>query len=116
MVQATLALLGALLIVTPWFFPWYVLWLVSLAAVITPTRHERVKRALMGSTLVFSASAFLIYLFRGYPPVGDWVGLVGLTTIGPPLVVLLVLLLPRKNTTSILRCVTKLNEFENRIQ
>ena len=94
MVQATLAVLGALLIVTPWFFPWYVLWLVSLAAISIPTHDERVKYALVGSTLIFSASAFLIYLFRGYPPVGDWVGLVGLTTIGPPLVVLLFLLLP----------------------
>ncbi len=91
MVRATLALLGALLIVTPWFFPWYVLWLVGLAAVSIPTQHEQVNYALVGSVLVFSASAFLIYLFRGYPPVGDWVGLVGLTTIGPPLVVLLFL-------------------------
>lgn len=98
MVQATLALLGALLIVTPWFFPWYVLWLVGLAAVSIPTHHERVTCALVGSTLVFSASAFVIYLFRGYPPIGDWVGLVGLTTIGPPLVVLLFLLLPHKST------------------
>ncbi len=99
MVQATLALLGALLIVTPWFFPWYVIWLVSLAAISTPSHHERVKYALVGSTLVFSASAFLIYLFRGYPPVGDWVGFVCLTTIGPPLVVLLFLLLPGKTST-----------------
>ncbi len=97
MVQATLALLGALLIVTPWFFPWYVVWLVSLAAVSIPMPHERVKRALVGSTLVFSASAFLIYLFRGYPPIGNWIGLTSLTTIGPPLVTLLFLLLPRKS-------------------
>ena len=99
MVQAMLALLGALLIVTPWFFPWYVLWLVGLAAVSIPTHQERVKRALISSTLVFSASALLIYLFRGYPPIGIWVGLDGLTTIGPPLVVLLFLLLARKSIT-----------------
>ncbi len=99
MVQATLALLGALLIVTPWFFPWYVIWLVSLAAVSIPTHYERMKYALVGSTLAFSASAFLIYLFRGYPPIGNWIGLTSLTTIGPPLVILLFLLLPGKNIT-----------------
>ncbi len=97
MVQATLALLGALLIVTPWFFPWYVIWLVSLASISIPMPQERVKRALVGSTLVFSASAFLIYLFRGYPPVGNWIGLTSLTTIGPPLITLLLLSLPHKS-------------------
>ncbi len=99
-VQATLALLGALLIVTPWFFPWYVLWIVSLAALCLPTQKEPVKRALVSSTLVFSASAFLIYLFRGYPPIGDWRGLTSLTTIGPPLITLLFLLLTRKHADS----------------
>ena len=99
MVQATLALLGALLIVTPWFFPWYVIWLVGLAALCVPAPHEWRKRVLVGSTLTFSASAFLIYLFRGYPPIGDWIGFTSLTTIGPPLIVLLVLLLPRKSST-----------------
>ena len=97
-VQATLALLGALLIVTPWFFPWYVLWIVSLAALCLPTQKEHVKRALVGSTLAFSASALTIYLFRGYPPIGDWGGLTSLTTIGPPLITLIFLLLPRKRT------------------
>ncbi len=115
MVQATLALLGALLIVTPWFFPWYVLWLVSLAGISIPTHHERVKRALVGSTLVFSASAFLIYLFRGYPPIGDWVGLVGLTTIGPPLVALLFLLLPHKSTVHTLQSITEPIEVTNQL-
>ena len=98
LVQATLALLGGLLIVTPWFFPWYVLWLVGLAALCVAAYDEPVKRALVGSTLVFSASALFIYLFRGYPPVGDWIGYASLTTIGPPLVVLLMLLFKRKGS------------------
>ncbi len=99
MVRATLATLGALLIVTPWFFPWYVIWLVSLAVVSLPDMHENyVGRALMASTFTFSASALLIYLFRGYPPIGDWIGFASLTTIGPPLIVFLFFLLSRKNT------------------
>jgi len=93
MVRVALALLGALLIVTPWFFPWYVLWLVSLAAITLPTPHERVTLALIGGALTFSGSAFFVYLFRGYAPVGGWIGFTSLTTIGPPLVIFLFILL-----------------------
>ena len=89
MVYATLATLGVLLVVTPWFFPWYVLWLVALAAVAPPERSNRVGQALVWSTLTFSTTAFFLYLFRGYPPVGDWIGFTSLTTIGPPLLVFL---------------------------
>ncbi len=89
---ASLGVLGALLIVTPWFFPWYVIWLVGLAAISAP--YDRIGRALAGASLTFSASAFCIYLYaRGIPPVGTWIGLTFLTTISPPIVVLLALLL-----------------------
>ncbi len=89
---ASLSVLGALLIVTPWFFPWYVIWLVGLAAICAP--YDLVGRALACAALTFSASAFCIYLYeRGIPPVGTWIGLTFLTTIGPPIVVLLALLL-----------------------
>lgn len=100
---ATLASLGALLLVTPWFFPWYVVWLLGLAAICLPTsqnridRIDRIGRALVGATFVFSASAFFIYLFRGLTPIGAWEGFTFLTTIGPPLLTFLFLLpLPRK--------------------
>lgn len=93
---AALAILGAVLLVTPWFFPWYIIWLVGLAAICLPAMHERVGRSLLGFTLLFSASAHFIYFFRGYQPLGDWVGWTFLTTIGPPLIALLFLLiLPR---------------------
>ncbi|HEV2659492.1 MAG TPA: hypothetical protein VGU68_02770, partial [Ktedonobacteraceae bacterium] len=89
---ASLSVLGALLIVTPWFFPWYVIWLVGLAAICAP--YDRVGRVLTCAALTFSASAFSIYLYqRGIPPVGTWIGFTFLTTIGPPVVVLLALLL-----------------------
>jgi hypothetical protein len=48
-------------------------------------------RALLAFTLVFSASAFLTYLFKdGYPPFGTWTGLVFLTTIAPPILAFLI--------------------------
>ncbi len=88
---AALAALGALLIVTPWFYDWYITWLIGLAAVSLPLSHSRIGRALLAFTLTFSASAFLTYLFKdGYPPFGIWTGLLCLTTIVPPLLAFLI--------------------------
>ena len=88
---AALAALGVLLIVTPWFFSWYVTWLVGLAAVALPVRESRAGCALLASALAFSASAFFTYLFlSGYPPFGIWTGLICLTTITPPLLAFLI--------------------------
>ncbi len=98
---ASLAVLGVLLIVTPWFFSWYVTWLVGLAAVALPVRESRIGRALVVAALAFSASAFFTYLFLyGYAPFGAWTGLVCLTTIAPPLLAFLITYLwwqPMKN-------------------
>ena len=98
---AALAALGALLIVTPWFFDWYITWLIGLAAVSLPLSHSRVGRALLAFTLTFSASAFLTYLFKdGYPPFGIWTGLVCLTTIVPPLLAFLIAFITWHHTAS----------------
>jgi len=90
MVFAALAIFGALFIVTPWFFAWYVIWLVGLAIVCLPLSHEQFGRGLVAFTLTFSATAYLTYLFRGYPPLGEWNVFGWLATIGPPLLVLFV--------------------------
>jgi hypothetical protein len=93
LVLATLAVLGTLLLVTPWFFPWYVTWLVPLAIICLPTGQEKLSRALIGSTLVFSASSLCIYLYaRNAPPIGGWVGLTCLSTILPPILTFILLL------------------------
>jgi heme/copper-type cytochrome/quinol oxidase subunit 4 len=94
LVLASLATLGALLIVTPWFFPWYVVWLVGLAAICLPFARSRLGRSLVAASIAFSASAFFIYFFfHDLPPIGGWTGLTFLTTIGPPLLALLMGLL-----------------------
>jgi hypothetical protein len=88
---ASLAALGVLLIVTPWFYSWYITWIVSLAAVSVELRHTRAGRALLACTLTFSASALLTYLFVAeIPPFGMWIGLDFLWTIAPPVAALLV--------------------------
>jgi len=97
MILAALATLGALLIITPWFFAWYVTWLVGLAIVCLPVSNDRIGRALVAFTLTFSATAFITYLYHDYPPIGSW-NLPGwLAMIGLPLIVLFVFYMP-KNT------------------
>jgi hypothetical protein len=87
----SLATLGALLIVTPWFYSWYVTWLVGLVAVCLPLAQNRTGRSLLAFTLTYSATAFLTYLFKdGYPPFGIWIGPVCLITIMPPLLAFLI--------------------------
>ena len=88
---ASLAALGALLIITPWFYSWYITWIVGLAALVVALRHTRAGRALLAFSLAFSASALLTYLYLpGIPPFGLWSGLVFLVTIAPPITVMLV--------------------------
>src|SRR5438270_2483256 len=97
MVLAALATLGALLIVTPWSFAWYVTWLVGLAIVCLPVSNDRIGRALVAFTLTFSATALITYLYHDYPPIGSWNFPGWLAMIGLPLIVLFVLYMP-KNT------------------
>jgi hypothetical protein len=93
LVFAAIVTLGGLLIVTTWFFPWYVTWLVGLAAVTMPTAKERVGRALFAFALTFSASARLLYLFLGNSPLPNWDAIGYSAAVIPPLLVLLIVLI-----------------------
>ena len=104
MILAALATLGALLIVTPWFFAWYVTWLVGLAIVCLPVSHDRIGRALVAFTLTFSATALITYLYHDYPPIGSWNFPGWLAMIGLPLIVLSVFYIPKN--TRLLRSLT----------
>src|SRR5579872_1704749 len=88
-VLAILLTLGSLLIVTPWFFPWYVVWLVAFAAIVLPYSGDTIGRALTAFALVFSVSAFSVYIFNGYEPIGRWISWDCFTTIGPPILAFL---------------------------
>ncbi len=90
--RAMIAVLGTLFVVTPWFYPWYVTWLVGLAAVCLPIRYDRLGRPLVAFSLAFSASGLIPY----YIPIFDWLHLSGfesLTMIGLPLLAFLMFLL-----------------------
>ncbi|WP_069803065.1 hypothetical protein [Thermogemmatispora onikobensis] len=86
--MGALLTMGAIFLVTPWFFPWYVAWLVGLAPLALPQRGRpaALEYALLVFVLVFSLSAFAVYFSRGYLPVGGgWIGWMGLSAVAPPL-------------------------------
>lgn len=91
-VLASLTALAAFLLVAPWFLTWYTAWPVALAAVYLPVMYDRKGRALLALALVFSATAFFLYLYNGAPPGNGWNLFSCLITFGPPLLAFLVLL------------------------
>ncbi len=97
----SLASLGAFLVVTPWFFAWYVTWIVGLAVVCLPVARDRLGVALLAFTLTISAMTFLTYysimigwlLLSFHPPRVGWAVLVCLGAFGIPLLVFFACLL-----------------------
>src|SRR5260370_8892999 len=89
---ATLLVLGTFILLTAWFVPWYVTWLVGLAVVCLPIARDRLGRALLTFALAFSASAFLTYYYVSLgqsifdPTRINWFFLAGIGTFRIPLV------------------------------
>ncbi len=98
LVLSGIAILGPLLIVTTWFFPWYVTWLVALAAVSLPISRQRIARALFVFALVFSASARLTYLSLGRLDPVDWNAISCAATMVPPILAFLICLFIRSES------------------
>ncbi len=59
-----LAMMCIVLLLTPWFFPWYSIWIVGLAAVCLPARRSRAVAAFIMLALTFSYSTLSLYLFN----------------------------------------------------
>jgi hypothetical protein len=92
-VVISLATMCVILLITPWFYSWYITWILGLAVICLPTGHSRVETALLALTCVFSFSALLTYLFNG-GLFGSAYYLVSLfTTIPPACTFLLALIL-----------------------
>lgn len=92
MILASLLSLGVLLLVTPWFFAWYIIWLVSLAVLCLPASIDRLGRALLAFTLTFSTTAFITYAAT----VSKWQEYDWLAMGIPPLVAFLLFLYLKK--------------------
>ncbi len=63
-VTLALATMCVVLLITPWFFAWYITWIVGLAVLCLPVRRDRFKASLLALTLTFSLSALTLYLFN----------------------------------------------------
>ncbi len=92
LILAALACLGALLIVTPWFYPWYIIWIIAPAGASFSLPNNALRRALVGFTLTFSFIALLTYISNTIVLLGDWAALVQYLLIpGLPLLVFVLL-------------------------
>ena len=63
-VTLALATMCVVVVITPWFFAWYIIWIVGLAVLCLPVRRDRFKSSLLACTLTFSLSALTLYLFN----------------------------------------------------
>lgn len=64
-VVISLSTMSVVLLITPWFFDWYITWLLGLSAVCLPVRLNRAEAALLALVYTFSFSALFTYLFNG---------------------------------------------------
>lgn len=89
----SLLIFCVVLLITPWFYSWYIVWPLSLAVLCLPVRQSRAGTTLLTLTLTFSVSALFTYLFT-LGLFGSHYYLVSLfTTIPPACAFLLALIL-----------------------
>lgn len=94
----TLASFAGFLLSAPWFFSWYLVWLIGLIPFCLPVNASRLARALLAFSLTFSATCFLSYyttlvgwmLVKLTPPAIAWSGLQNISILGIPLLVFFV--------------------------
>lgn len=93
--MVTLASFAGFLLSTPWFFSWYLIWIIGLVPFCLPVKAHRLSRALLAFTLVFSATAFISYyttlvgwmLLDLKPPALTWNIWLNLGMLGIPITV-----------------------------
>jgi hypothetical protein len=93
MILATLATSGAMFIVIPWFFAWYVTLLVGLAVASFIAPVKPIGRALVAFALTFSATAFFTYVIYSSPLLGNSAVEECLRAFGIPVLVFFISLL-----------------------
>jgi hypothetical protein len=91
-VVCALGLLSLVLLVTPWFFSWYITWIIGLALTCLPMHRARFEAALLALTLTFSFSSLITYVFNTQL-VGEQSYLASLCITIPPVCAFLLTLL-----------------------
>jgi hypothetical protein len=93
LVLTIIATLSAVLLVTFWFFPWYLLWIIGLAPLLLPIRYQRIERALFAFVITFTIMGVFYYIYRNNtPPFGSWNVISAVTTFFIPFVVFVIFL------------------------
>jgi len=88
-----IASFAGFLITAPWFFPWYLIWIIGIVPFVLPIEKSRFTRATVVFSLVYSATAYMGYYttWVGWrqlmlnPPQILWSVLLNLILIGVPL-------------------------------
>jgi hypothetical protein len=62
LILGSLATMTIILLVTPWFYSWYVVWLIALVPLALAFPNGRFIKALLAFCLTFSATAFVTYI------------------------------------------------------
>lgn len=94
----TLASFAGFLLSAPWFFSWYLVWLIGLIPFCLPVDGSRLARALLAFSLTFSVTCFFSYyttlvgwmLVQLKPPAVAWSGIQNICMFGIPVLVFLV--------------------------
>jgi 4-amino-4-deoxy-L-arabinose transferase and related glycosyltransferases of PMT family len=92
-----IASFAGFLITAPWFFSWYLTWIIGVVPFILPIEKSRFTRALLAFSLTFSATAFMAYYttWVGWmqldfkPPQIFWSVVLNVILIGGPLLAFL---------------------------
>ena len=88
MVLGSLATLAIILLVTPWFYSWYVVWLMILVPLALAFPIGRATKALLAFCLTFSATAFATYISVAFFHVNGYqLAIRYLLMIVPPIIV-----------------------------
>ncbi|GCF11031.1 glycosyltransferase 87 family protein [Dictyobacter arantiisoli] len=66
LVLGSLSTMAVVLLVTPWFYSWYVIWLIALIPLLLAFAAGPLTKALATFCLTFSATAFVTYLSTSF--------------------------------------------------
>ncbi|WP_338254932.1 hypothetical protein [Dictyobacter halimunensis] len=98
-VSVSLATLGCIILVTPWFYAWYIIWLIALApAILAFSPLTRANKALLAFCITFSLTGFATYIDFYFLPVKYFeLGIRYLLMMLPPILLTILVYLGTKS-------------------
>ncbi|GHO87978.1 hypothetical protein [Dictyobacter formicarum] len=95
----SLGTLSCIILVTPWFYSWYIIWLLALAPVILAFPPlKRTNKALLAFCIAFSITGFATYIDLSFLPVKYFELAIRYTlTVAPPILLFMLVYLRAKS-------------------